>query len=497
MAASSTPHENITKKLKTKIWPPGPEALRPEKQEKRHLPEVPAESFTSAPVPKSPLTKGKQPAEESSAYYEAGGRTFKTVKRSNLDYILKPQKEDQGENKISTGHENDNYEQGSKTKGKQRDAEEDLPPPITDWITRVPSMTSDDHRSFDSLEVRSLDSRATLSPTHSYRDFRDWLYGGPNRQFASSSSQESLSEHPEIPALRDLPVPRNYYTNEWTFSQGFGQLRSPLVEASHCGDAATLNILIDKGAEIDMQFAHGQFGSALVAASFGQFPENVKVLLDRGADVNLQVAHGLYGSALVAASFSQYPENVKVLLDRGADINLQVVHGKFGSALAAASESPRTSESVKILLEAGADVNLPLSFGSFNDAMSVAVYSRNAAAIKLLFEAGAKVSPLAASLIQRAASNNSAFCNDLKGMASDYTCSPETLRLKFYCELPSLAADRDDTEWLFNMGVLIRKKDTVEFATLQDYLSRSFDATGLDLLRGIVRALETPLNLYC
>ncbi|KAJ6062004.1 uncharacterized protein N7446_006124 [Penicillium canescens] len=472
MAASSTPHENITKKLKTKIWPPGPEALRPEKQEKRHLPEVPAESFTSAPVPKSPLTKGKQPAEESSAYYEAGGQ-----RRS-------------GENKISTGHENDNYEQGSKTKGKQRDAEEDLPPPITDWITRVPSMTSDDHRSFDSLEVRSLDSRATLSPTHSYRDFRDWLYGGPNRQFASSSSQESLSEHPEIPALRDLPVPRNYYTNEWTFSQGFGQLRSPLVEASHCGDAATLNILIDKGAEIDMQFAHGQFGSALVAASFGQFPENVKVLLDRGADVNLQVAHGLYGSALVAASFSQYPEN-------RADINLQVVHGKFGSALAAASESPRTSESVKILLEAGADVNLPLSFGSFNDAMSVAVYSRNAAAIKLLFEAGAKVSPLAASLIQRAASNNSAFCNDLKGMASDYTCSPETLRLKFYCELPSLAADRDDTEWLFNMGVLIRKKDTVEFATLQDYLSRSFDATGLDLLRGIVRALETPLNLYC
>jgi ankyrin repeat protein len=492
MAASSRAHEGITKKLKTKIWPPGPEALRPEKKEKRHFPEVPAESSTSAPVPKNSLTKGKQPAEESSAYYEAGGRTFLTIPRSKRDYILKPEKEDQGENKISTGHEDDNYEQGSKTKGKQRDAEEDLPPRII--VTSEPSRISDDHRSFDSLELRSLVSRATLP---SSKSFRDWPFGGSNRQLASSSSHESLSGYPEIPASRGLPVPRNYYTNAWKFSQGLEQLRSPLVEASQCDDTVTLNILIDKGAEIDMQFAHGQYGSALVAASVGQFPDNVKVLLDRGADVNLQVAHGLYGSALVAASFSQYPENVNALLDRGADVNLQVVHGKFGSALAAASESPRTSESVKILLEAGADVNLPLSFGSFNDAMSVAVYSRNATAIKLLFEAGAKISPLVASLIQRAASNDSAFCNVLKGMASEYTYSPETLRLKFYCELPSLAADRDGTEWLFNMGVLIRKKDTVEFATLQDYLSRSFDTTGLDLLRGIIRALETPLNLYC
>jgi ankyrin repeat protein len=63
-----------------------------------------------------------------------------------------------------------------------------------------------------------------------------------------------------------------------------------------------------------------------------------KILIESGADVNLQVQHGNYGSALIAAASSKKSDigMVELLIKAGADVNMQLQGGKFPTALAAA-----------------------------------------------------------------------------------------------------------------------------------------------------------------
>ncbi|CAG7954962.1 unnamed protein product [Penicillium salamii] len=308
---------------------------------------------------------------------------------------------------------------------------------------------------------------------------------------------------------------------------------SALAAASFCANVDLINILIEAGADINMQLSQGAFGSALVAACVGEQLENVQFLLDKGADVNLQITHeisgsalaaasfcanvnlinilieagadinmqlsqGAFGSALVAACVGEQLENVQFLLDKGADVNLQITHGVSGSVLAAACAGPCTSESIPLLLSAGADVNMSLSFGAFNDAMSVATFTRNPKAIRLLFQAGAKISPLSATLIRGLVSDDPSCCEDLKIVESEYASAPlEVLKLQIDCELALLADTwKDMSTFLSNMDLLIRKKDAVELTTIQHYLCNTLGGLGGDLLRGVIRALQNPKNFF-
>ena len=95
------------------------------------------------------------------------------------------------------------------------------------------------------------------------------------------------------------------------------------------------------------------YGSALQAASNQGSEAIVKMLIESGADVNVQGGH--YGSALQAASYRGSEAIVKILIESGADVNVQ--GGIYGSAIQAASY--RGSEAiVKMLIESGADVKL-------------------------------------------------------------------------------------------------------------------------------------------
>ena len=61
--------------------------------------------------------------------------------------------------------------------------------------------------------------------------------------------------------------------------------------------------------------------SALMIASHDGHTEVVKLLLDKGAQVNMQGKDG--GSALMIASQNGHTEVVKLLLDKGAQVDAE------------------------------------------------------------------------------------------------------------------------------------------------------------------------------
>ncbi|KAK1954643.1 ankyrin [Colletotrichum sublineola] len=163
-------------------------------------------------------------------------------------------------------------------------------------------------------------------------------------------------------------------------------LGNALQAASKAGHESVVRMLLHKGADVnasggyfDIHAEGGYFGNALQAASkggydniCGQFDTAlqaasghgdrniIQMLLDKGADVNAQ--GGLFGNALQAASFYGYKNIAQILISKegemliskGADVNAQ--GGKYGNALQAASKGGY-KRIVEMLLSKGADVN--------------------------------------------------------------------------------------------------------------------------------------------
>jgi ankyrin repeat protein len=157
--------------------------------------------------------------------------------------------------------------------------------------------------------------------------------------------------------------------------------KTPLFVAAEKGNQAVMEVLLDKGADVNAQ--SGEF-NALYTASHNGHKEIVTLLLDKGADVNAQ--GGYYSNALQAASYFGKKEVVKVLLDKGADVNLQ--GGYCGNALQAASTEPST-ETVIVLLDKGANVNA--QGGHYGNALQAASYFGKKEVVKVLLDKGADV----------------------------------------------------------------------------------------------------------
>ncbi|KAM0799534.1 ankyrin repeat-containing domain protein [Usnea florida] len=131
-------------------------------------------------------------------------------------------------------------------------------------------------------------------------------------------------EDATIPALQPIP---SFKLSRDVNAQD-GELDKALQAASYGGHKKVVQILLNKGADINAQggFDGGKYNNALTAASFGGHEKIVQMLLDKGADVNTP---GRLGSnALQVASRGGYEKVVQILLDK--------VAGDCGNDLAAA-----------------------------------------------------------------------------------------------------------------------------------------------------------------
>jgi ankyrin repeat protein len=161
-----------------------------------------------------------------------------------------------------------------------------------------------------------------------------------------------------------------------------GQLGSPLQAASYGGHQECVQILLDRGANVDGE--GGVYGSALEAASFEGQEKIIQILLNCCANVNLK--SGIYGSALSAACYGGHGQVVRMLLDHGADVNIE--GGIFGSALQAASYGGQENL-VQILLHCGAKANS--QGGRFGSALEVASSGGHEKVVQILLDHNADV----------------------------------------------------------------------------------------------------------
>ena len=120
----------------------------------------------------------------------------------------------------------------------------------------------------------------------------------------------------------------------------------PLLYAVDKGQIEIVELLLDKGADID-SIDVSQQTALMVASGMGHFGI-VELLLKRGANVNATENDGY--TALIYASSGEdgHPEIVKLLLEKGADVNASENDGY--TALIYASQNGHT-EIVKMLLD--------------------------------------------------------------------------------------------------------------------------------------------------
>ncbi|KAJ5998507.1 hypothetical protein N7451_006317 [Penicillium sp. IBT 35674x] len=155
-----------------------------------------------------------------------------------------------------------------------------------------------------------------------------------------------------------------------------------LQAASLSGSQQVVLMLIDKGADINARF--GFYDTALQAASARGHQQIVEMLLNRGADVNIQ--GGDYSTALQAASAEGHQQIVEMLLNRGADVNIQ--GGDYSTALQAASARGH-QQIVEMLLNRGADVNI--QGGDYSTALQAASARGHQQIVEMLLDRGAEI----------------------------------------------------------------------------------------------------------
>ena len=124
-----------------------------------------------------------------------------------------------------------------------------------------------------------------------------------------------------------------------------------LIAASHRGHKEVVQLLLEKGAHVDLPAENG-FSALMIASQIGH-KGVVEALLEARAQMNLQSKDG--DSALMLASHNGYEEIVGLLLEEGAQVDLQTPKG--WSALMLASLNGH-SNVVRKLLQKDAQVDL-------------------------------------------------------------------------------------------------------------------------------------------
>ena len=177
---------------------------------------------------------------------------------------------------------------------------------------------------------------------------------------------------------------------------------TPMSIAAATGNAATLKLLLDAGADVESPNAEGQ--TALMAVARTGSVEAAKLLISHGAQVNAVEQWGGQTALMWAAAQSQ-PSMVKLLVSKSADVNARGVvrnwarkvtaegrpkdmnRGGLTPLLYAAREG--CVECVKELLKGHADINLEDPHGT--PPLVLALMNLKFDTAKYLIEAGADI----------------------------------------------------------------------------------------------------------
>jgi ankyrin repeat protein len=155
-----------------------------------------------------------------------------------------------------------------------------------------------------------------------------------------------------------------------------------LSEAARKGDVAAVRKALDEGVDVNTKFRYNR--TALSFAADRGHVEVVKLLIERGADLN--VKDTFYNATALTWAIGpaqgrtpKHDEVVRVLLQHGAQ-------GKEDALKAAAGRGE--TETINFVLRLG-----ELSPAILSDALEVATKQKQAAAVSMLEQAGAKPRP--------------------------------------------------------------------------------------------------------
>lgn len=164
-----------------------------------------------------------------------------------------------------------------------------------------------------------------------------------------------------------------------------GHDSTPLAEAVESGDLSLTELLLNKGAKINVLNARGGFTALAIAARLGNV-SMARLLLHHGAscDIGPQAMF----TPLTAASFYRQGVMLHFLLSRGANANAPSVDGNTALTWAA---DKNDANAIRFLLLHGADVNAVNRAG--HSALWFAFDNGNRPMWNLLISHGAKANP--------------------------------------------------------------------------------------------------------
>jgi ankyrin repeat protein len=160
-----------------------------------------------------------------------------------------------------------------------------------------------------------------------------------------------------------------------------GAESSPLLEASLAGDAETMKVLLDRGADLtDIA------GVAIINAVGADCMKCVDLLIARKLDAKE------YTVALVNVAVMDNPDLIRRMLDHGADVNAPDPTGRTALMYAAVSDTP-SPRVAKLLLDKGAQVNAKSTHAQSGDtgrtALDIARMHGETPLVDLLLKSGA------------------------------------------------------------------------------------------------------------
>jgi ankyrin repeat protein len=169
----------------------------------------------------------------------------------------------------------------------------------------------------------------------------DALYHGQTadaERLADEAGADHLSVHEaaalgSVDRLTRLLDDHPALTNAWS-ADGF----QPLQLASFFGRRAAVELLLERGAEIDTSARHQFHVAALHAALAGPDPSIARLLIGRGADVNARQQGGV--TPLDAAAQNGDAEMIQLLLDHGADPAARDDRGRTAADFAREANKP-------------------------------------------------------------------------------------------------------------------------------------------------------------